>query len=89
MLYGHPLVVQRVVGVQGVRLQHVEVLDLGVGRLLHVGRARWSLSVVERRIGTGIGTGRRRVDGRVMRVARRGWVGVAHDMMCAGLQAAR
>jgi hypothetical protein len=70
---GPALVVQRVVRVQCVGLQHVvEVLDLGEGRLLRIGPTRRPLAVVELGIGIRVG----RVYGRVMRVIRRGWVGV-------------
>jgi hypothetical protein len=72
---GHALVVQGMVGVQGVRLQHVEVLNLGVRRLLRIRPARRSLVVVK----LGIGIGRRWIDGRVMRVTRRGWIRIRHD----------
>jgi hypothetical protein len=71
---GAALVVQGMVCVQRVCLQHVvQVLDLGEGGLLWIGPARRPLAVVE----LGIGIRVCRVYGRVMRVIRRRWVGIA------------
>jgi hypothetical protein len=67
------VVVEGVVGVQCVCLQHlVQVLNLGKGRVLRIGRAWWALAVVQ----LSIVIRTRRIDGRVVRVARRGF-GVA------------
>jgi hypothetical protein len=80
---GASLVVEGMVCVEGVGLQHlIEVLDLGEGRLCVVRPARRPWALVQ----LGIGVRVRGVYGRVVRLVRRGRVWIARGH-CAGLHA--